>query len=70
MWNLARPFAWSALRHGVTAGVAFLAAKGILVDETTANSVSTVAMQGLDLLVAGGVAAGASVFTSLFKRSP
>jgi hypothetical protein len=68
MWDFVRPFAWSALRHGVTAGGAYLAAKGIFIDEATANGVSNAAMQGLDILAVGAIGAGTSVFTSLFKR--
>lgn len=70
MWDFIRPFAWSAIRHGVTTAAAYLAAKGILVDDATVNGVSTVAMQGVDLLVAGGLGATASVATSALKGVP
>lgn len=67
-YDMVRPFLWSGIRHAVTAGVAFVAAKGILVDEATANGAASVAMQAVDFLVAGGVGGIASVATSFFKK--
>lgn len=65
MWNLVRPFVYSAIRHGAVSLAAVLVAKtGIHVDEATVNGLSGMALNGLDL----GVAALGGLSGSLFSN--
>lgn len=70
MWEMLRPFAWSALRHGVTAGAAYLAVRyGIQIDDATANGISSAALQGIDIGAAALAGALSSVATTAAKKN-